>query len=72
MKGKPPIKNNSKVRLIRDGIVTYDGKIASLQREKDKVNEVKKGLDCGITLENFIDIKENDILETYEMVEIKR
>lgn len=66
------IKNNSKVRLIRDGIVTYDGKIASLQREKDKVNEVKKGLDCGITLENFIDIKENDILETYEMVEIKR
>lgn len=66
------IKNNSKVRLIRDGIVIYDGKIASLQREKDKVNEVKKGLDCGITLENFIDIKENDILETYEMVEIKR
>ena len=66
------IKANSKARLIRDGIVIYDGKIASLQREKDKVNEVKKGMDCGVTLENFMDIKENDIIETYEMVEIKR
>ena len=62
------IKANSKARLIRDGIVIYDGKIASLQREKDKVNEVKKGIECGITLENFGDIKEKDIIEAYEIV----
>ncbi len=66
------IKQNEKARLIRDGIVVYEGKIASLQREKEKVNEVKKGMDCGITLENFIDIKENDIINCYELVEVKR
>ncbi len=66
------IKNNAQARLIRDGIVLYDGKIASVQREKDVVKEVKKGFECGITLENFIDIKEGDIIEVYEMVEVKR
>ena len=66
------IKSNSKARLIRDGVIIYDGKIASLQREKDKANEVKKGLDCGITLENYSDIKEQDIIEAYELVEVKR
>lgn len=66
------IKNNSKVRLIRDGIVLYDGNIGSIQREKDSVKEVKKGLECGITIENYNDIKVGDILEAYEMIEIKR
>ncbi len=66
------IKNDSKARLVRDGIVIYDGKIASLQREKNKVTEVKKGIECGITLENYSDIKEKDIIETYKEVEIKR
>ena len=66
------IKNNSKCRLIRDGVVVYDGKINSLQREKDQAKEVKSGFDCGITLENYIDIKEKDIIETYEMKEVKR
>ena len=66
------IKLNSNARLIRDGIVVYDGKIASIQRGKDKVNEVKKGIECGITLENFSDIKEQDIIESYIMEEIKR
>ncbi len=66
------IKNNSLARLIRDGIVIYEGKIASIQREKDVVKEVKKGFECGITLENFIDIKEGDIIKSYEMVEVKR
>ena len=66
------IKSNAKARLVRDSVIIYDGKIASLQREKDKVNEVKKGLDCGITLENYIDIKENDLIECYELVEVKR
>ena len=66
------IKRDSKVRLIRDGVVIYDGNINSIQREKDSVKEVKKGLECGITIENYNDIKENDIIEAYEMVEIQR
>ena len=66
------IKQNSKARLIRDGVVLYDGVIASIQREKDSVKEVKQGFECGITLENFNDIKEKDVIETYEMVEVKR
>ncbi len=63
------IKNASAVRVIRDGIVIYEGKLASLQREKDSVKEVKAGFECGMLVENFNDIKENDIIESYEMVE---
>lgn len=66
------IKNDDMARVIRDGIVIYDGKIGSLQRGKDKVNEVKKGIECGLTIENFSDIKEQDIIEAYTMEEIKR
>ena len=66
------IKSNSKARLIRDGVVIYDGSINSIQREKDSVKEVKQGFECGITLVDYSDIKENDIIESYEMVEIKR
>ena len=66
------ITRNSKARVIRDGVVIYDGEIGSLQREKDSVKEVKKGLECGITIENFSDIKVGDVIEAYEMVEIKR
>ncbi len=66
------IKNNAKVRVIRDSVVLYDGNINSVQREKDTVKEVKKGLECGITIENFNDIKVGDIFEAYEMVEIER
>ena len=66
------IKRDSKARVIRDDVVIYDGKIGSLQREKDTVKEVKKGYECGITIENFSDIKVGDVIEAYEMVEIKR
>ena len=66
------IRRDSKARIIRDGIIIYDGKINSIAREKDQVKEVKQGLECGITIENFNDIKENDVIEAYEMVEIKR
>lgn len=66
------VKNGSLARLVRDGIVIYEGKIASVQREKDVVKEVKKGFECGITLENFSDIKEGDMIKSYEMVEVKR
>jgi len=66
------IKNNSKVRVIRDSVVVYDGSISSLQREKNQTKEVKKGFECGITIENFNDLKVGDIMETYEMIEVER
>lgn len=65
------IKAHSDARIIRDGIVVYEGKLASLQREKDAVKEVRSGFECGMTIENFNDIKENDIIECYQMVEQK-
>ena len=65
------VKNGALARVIRDGIIiASDDSIASLQREKDTVKEVKKGFECGITLDKFNDFKENDIIECYEMVEI--
>lgn len=66
------IKNHSKVRIIRDGVIIYDGKISSIQREKDTVKEVKNGFECGITIEGYNDIKEKDIFEAYQEVEVKR
>ena len=66
------VKNNQKARIVRDGVVVYNGSIKTLQHEKDQVKEVKKDMDCGITLENCQDYKEKDIIEVYELVEIKR
>ena len=66
------VKRDAKARVIRDGVVIYDGNINSIAREKDQVKEVKQGLECGITIENFNDIKEGDIIEAYEIVEVKR
>ena len=66
------IKNNSLARIVRDGVVVYTGKVKTLQHEKDQVKEVKKGMDCGVTLENCQDYKEKDIIEVYELIEIKR
>jgi len=60
------------VRLLREGVVVYTGKISSLKRFKEDVREVAAGYECGVGLENFQDIKEGDILEAYEMVEVKR
>lgn len=66
------VKNGAMARVIRDGVViASDEIIASLQREKDTVKEVKKGFECGITLEKFNDFKEGDTIEAYEMVEVK-
>ena len=65
------VKSNSNVRVIRDGIIIQDDKISSLQKGKDNVKEMKKGYECGITLETYNDIKEGDILEIYELVEVK-
>ena len=66
------VKSNSQVRVIRDGIVIYDGKVGSLQRGKDNSHEVKNGFECGMTIEGYNDIKEGDVFQTYEMVEVKR
>ncbi|GLR18962.1 translation initiation factor IF-2 [Portibacter lacus] len=72
------ISRNSKIRIIRNGIVVYPtkpgtvGEISSLKRFKDDVKEVKKGLECGITIKNYNDIKEGDTIEVYEIVEIRQ
>ena len=66
------IRRDAKARVIRDGVIIYDGNINSVAREKDQVKEVKQGLECGITIENFNDIKESDVIEAYEIVEIER
>lgn len=65
-------KKDSKVRVIRDGVVIYDGNVFSVQRGKDQAREVKKGFECGITIDGFNDIKVGDILEGYEIVEKER
>jgi translation initiation factor IF-2 len=66
------IKNKSKARIIRDGVVVYNGEIISIFREKNQAKEVKSGLECGISLKDFIDFKEKDIIEAYESVKIER
>ena len=65
------ITRNAQVRVVRDGIIVADDRIASLRRFKDDVKEVADGYDCGITLEKFADIKQGDILEAYEMEEYR-
>ena len=62
---------NSKVRLLRDNVTIYDGKIASLKRFKEDVREVASGFECGVGLENFNDIKQGDVIEAYAMEEVK-
>ena len=66
------VKRTAKVRVIRDGIVIWDGRIASLRHEKDEARELKAGMDCGISLEGFQDFREGDLLEVYDVVEEKR
>ena len=66
------ITRHAKIRIIRDGIVIYTGLLGSLKRFKDDVKEVSTGYDCGLNIENFNDIKVGDVIEAYEIVEIKR
>jgi translation initiation factor IF-2 len=66
------ISRNSKVRLIRDGVVVYTGELGSLKRFKDDVKDVGKGYECGLNIANFNDIKVDDIVEAYEEVEVKQ
>ncbi len=64
------ITRDSKVRLVRDGIVIYSGELGSLKRFKDDVKEVKAGFECGLTIQNYNDIKEKDVIEAYQMKEV--
>ena len=66
------IVRDSKVRLIRDGIVVYTGKLGSLKRFENDAKEVNSGYECGLTIENYNDIKENDIIEVYQDREVKQ
>ena len=66
------ITRNSDVRVVRDGIVIHEGHLASLKRFKDDVKEVLQSFECGLSIERFNDIKENDIIEAYVMEEVKR
>ena len=66
------VLRNSDVRIVRDGIVVYQGKLASLKRFKDDVKEVAQGFECGLSFENYNDIKEGDVVEAYIMEEVKR
>jgi translation initiation factor IF-2 len=65
------LKRNTDIRLIRDSIVVYTGRISSLKRFKDDVKEVRSGFECGITIENFNDIKVGDVIEGYQMEKVK-
>ena len=66
------VKNNSQARLVRDGSVVYSGKIGSLFREKNEAKEVKSGLECGLTISNFLDYKKGDVIEIFQTVTIDR
>ncbi len=66
------INRNNKIRLFREGVVIYEGQLATLKRFKDDVKEVDAGYECGLNIANFNDIKVNDIIESYEMVETKQ
>ncbi len=66
------INRNHDIRIIRDGVVVYTGRLASLKRYKDDVKEVSAGYECGLNIDKFNDIKEGDIVEAYEQVEVKR
>jgi translation initiation factor IF-2 len=66
------ISRNNRVRVVRDGIVIYEGNIASLRRFKDDVRSVRQGFECGVSVENFNDVKEGDALEFFEVVEVPR
>jgi translation initiation factor IF-2 len=66
------IKRNSKARLVRDEVVVWEGKVNSLKRFKEDVREVHTGYECGIGLENFYEIEEGDVLECFEIEEVRR
>ena len=63
---------NARARVVRDGVIVYDGRIGSLRRFKEDVREVAEGFECGIGVERFNDVKEGDVIEAYEVREVAR
>jgi len=66
------VKRNLPIRVLRDNVVIYEGQLESLRRFKDDVNEVKMGMECGIGVKNYNDVKEGDQIEVFERIEVKR
>ena len=66
------IKRNSPIRVLRNNVVIFEGSLESLKRFKDDVKEVKSGYECGLSLNDYNEIKEGDIIEVYEVTEVKR
>jgi translation initiation factor IF-2 len=66
------ITRNLPIRVLRDNVVIYEGQLESLRRFKDDVNEVKAGMECGIAVKNYNDVKVGDLIEVFERVEIAR
>jgi len=66
------IKRGTKIRLIRDGIVVFTGELSSLKRFKEDVKEVASGYECGLSINNYNDIKVGDLIEAYEEIEVKQ
>jgi translation initiation factor IF-2 len=66
------ITRAANLRVLREGTIVYDGKMSSLKRFKDDAREVEEGFECGITIENFQDVKEGDVLEAYETRQVER
>ena len=66
------ISRDSKIRILRDNVVVHTGSISSLKRFKEEVKEVKSDYECGVMIENYSDIKVNDIIETFEVIETAR
>jgi translation initiation factor IF-2 len=66
------IQRTARARIMRDGVVVYTGNLSSLKRFKDDVREVREGLECGIGIENFNDLKVGDRIESFRMEEVKR
>ena len=66
------VRRGAELRLVRDGTIIYDGRIGSLRRFKDDVREVTSGMECGIVLENYADVKEGDMLEVYEIEQVEQ
>ena len=66
------VKRNNPIRVLRDNVVIFEGELESLRRFKDDVSEVRNGMECGIGVKNYNDVKVGDQIEVFEVVEIKR
>jgi translation initiation factor IF-2 len=66
------VRRGTKVRILRDSVVIHEGQLSSLRRFKDEVREVREGVECGLAVENYSDVKESDVIECYEIEQVAR